>query len=849
MMGTSFLRIKAIFTALIELPPEARSAYLQAQQDIDDATRRRIEELLAADADVQAVSTRRATGSDTAQVRDADWSGRLIGAYRVERTLGHGGMGSVFLAHRVDGSLEQMVAIKVVRPALVSASTLARFRLERQVLALLQHPNVPKMLDAGELPGGQPYVVMEYIAGEPIDRYARKQRLDVRQRLSLFLAVCDAVGYAHRNLVVHRDLKPANVLVDASGRPQLLDFGIAKPLQRQFGAVDAIETGLVDRFLSPVYAAPEQLRGTAITTACDVYALGILLYELLAGAPPFAQDGISPGALEQRILDVDPPPPSVRARQQDERATGLVVDRDLDSIVLRCLRKEPADRYGSVDALAEDLQRYLQGLPVQARQGNGWYRLSRFVVRHRVALAAAVLVATTATVGGMLLWRQQHATQTERLRADNMAGLITNALASLDPASRATRDMSAREMFERIAVQTETDPSLDATSRSRVLGVVAGILLKLGQIPSANRILEQVDASRLDTGTRNDIANLRVHAFVAQSRFDDARRLVENEMATVSADDLERKAELMLLSAMVDFRQGRRIPLVWDKLAAVAVDRLSPDEIDQWRSLRASALFHLDRHDDAIAEATLLIEEQRKRLGPDSPAVFESLRRRAMLENLRGNFAESARISEELLQHSEKYYGRNSSHYARALNGAALAAGGSGDRAQAVNYLHQALAIAVDQHGANSEEAWIHHVNLGSQYEDDNKPDEALTHYEKAHEIAQRLWLPDDTNLLLSRTAYATLLALEEKSTELEPVVQAARRDIAAHPQLDAPDFIALLEAGYALDAFRRDRSAAKRQSLIDALSKADAVCLENPDVKKAYLKIQAKARGLLELG
>lgn len=844
MNGTSFERLKQIFNTAIELPATERAAYLESQDDIDQHTRRQLEDLLRADADVQADATRRATHGDARQARTEDWSGRRIGAYRVERTLGHGGMGSVFLAHRADGNVEQKVAIKVVRPESLSNSTLARFRLERQVLALLQHPNIPTMLDAGELASGEPYVAMAYIAGEPIDRYVRQHQLDVARRLRLFLQICDAVAYAHRNLIVHRDIKPGNVLVDGHGRPQLLDFGIAKPLQHKLGAVDAIDTGLADRYLSPVYASPEQLRGTTITTSCDIFALGVLLYELLAGAPPFVSDGLTPAELERRICGEDPPPPSHRARQGDGRASGLTVARDLDQIVLRCLRKDSANRYGSADALAEDVQRYLRGLPVHARQGSAWYRLSRFVSRHRAAVTAAALVLATLVSGGALLWRQQRATLAERLRAENMTGLITSAIASLDPASRTAQEMTAREMFERIAAQTEADPRLDAASRSQVLSAVAGILFKLGQIPSAERVLAQVDVDRLDIDARQATADVKARALMARSRFDEARQLIESETATLTAGDDARRSALMLLAASLDYRQGRSQD-AWDKLAHVQIDALSPADVDELRSLRAATLWELDRRDDAVAEATRLIDDQRLRLGPESPAVFDSLRMRAVFENRRGNTAELASLSAELLRLAEKLYGRDSTHYARALGLMSNAAIYSGDMAKGIEYDEKALAITIDQFGANSDEAAKRHINLASMYEDVQRVDEAYAHYRVAHDIAQRLWLPDDTNLLLFRTAFATFLALQEKSAELEPIVAAARRDIAANPRLEARDLVALLEASYALDNYRRERTPARRQVLASALGTAHAVCQEDPEVKKAYLKVHSKAGAL----
>jgi serine/threonine protein kinase len=843
MNGTPFERLKQIFITAIELPADERAAYLEAQPDIGHHTRRQLEDLLQADADVHSEVTRRAAAADAKQAQSQDWSGRQIGAYRIERTLGHGGMGTVFLAHRADGSLEQKVAIKVVRPDLLGTAALARFRLERQVLALLQHPNIPKMLDTGETAGGEPYVVMEYVDGEPIDRHLQRLRPGAAERLKLFLPICAAVAYAHRNLVVHRDLKPGNVIVDAEGRPQLLDFGIAKPLQRQLGAIEAVETGLSDRFISPVYASPEQLRGETITTSCDVYALGTLLYELLSGSPPFLPNGLTAAELQRRICDEDPPPPSQRAREGDERSSGLQIPHDLDLIVLRSLRKDPADRYPSVDALADDLQRYLQGLPVHARQGNAWYRLARFVVRHRAAVVAATLVITIAVAGGALFWKQQRATHTERLRADNMTTLITNALASLDPASRTAREMTAREMFERIAAQTETDPNLDPTSRSQVLGTVAGILFKLGQLQSAEKVLAQVEPSRLDTDARHAMSDLRARALMAQSRFDDARRLIGDDMAAAANDDARRSA-VLLLAASLDYRQGQNKE-AWEKLATVRTDTLPATDVDQWQSLRAVVLWELNRYDEAVAEATSLIDRQRERLGPDSPAVFESLRMRGTLESRRGNNAEAIRLGADLLRLAEKLYGRNSTHYARALNFAGNAALDEGDLAKAIDYEEQALVITNEQYGANSDEAARKHINLASLYEDTEKIDKAHEHYRLAHDIAQRVWLPDDTNLLLFRTAFVTFLALQEKSTEIEPVVQAARRDIAANPQLEARDLVALMEAAYALDAYRRDRTPERQRALAEALRTADGVCQDDPEVKKAYVKVLTKAQGL----
>jgi serine/threonine-protein kinase len=844
MSDASFLRLKQVFNHLVDLPRDERAQYLDAQDDIDADTRQQLQDLLSADANHAHATARRALRSDRGQNEELELTGRRIGAFQILREIGRGGMGSVFLAERVDGSVVQQVAIKVVRPERLAAGTLGRFRLERQLLALLQHRNIPKMLDLGELPDGSPYVVMEYVAGEPIDRHARANRLSVNQRLHLFLHVCDAVAYAHRNLIVHRDIKPANVLVDAQGQPQLLDFGIAKPLLGQIGAVDVVETGLAERFLSPIYAAPEQLRGDAITTACDTYALGVLLYELLAGTPPFTFDGLTPAQLERKICEDDPVPPSQRAVADDERSTGLRIRPDLDLIVLRCLRKDAADRYSSVDQLAEDVRHFQHGMPVRARQGNLWYRASRFAARHRTALALSTLVLAVAVAGGVLLWRQQLATATQQARADEMTGLITDALQSVDPSSRDTRDMSAREMFERVAAQAQSDPAISAQSRARILATVARVVFNLGQTSSAEKLLAGVDARELDRDQRREVEQIRARILIGLARYDEAMALIERGLAAERPRDVPHRAHWQALLARAYYKQGKS-QLALDTIDALPRDEIAAEVWDSASQVRSMALWGLDRRDEAIAETTRLIAAQRVRLGNDSPAVYDNLRTRAILQSYTGNLAEMEALSTELIQLAEHTYGRNSMHYANAVDLLRIVAVERGDMAKAVQYEEQILAIYIDQAGPSSEEAAKTHLNLASMYEDLQQVEKAHGHYQRAHDIAQIIWRSDDTNLLLFRTAFATFLALNDRSDELQPVMQAAMRDIAANPPLELRDLTALLRAADAADKFRRDQSTANRQALSQALKAASEGCKEDPEVWKAFNKVLVKARSL----
>src|SRR6188768_2197045 len=322
----------------------------------------------------------RAVAGSWADVQDVP-PGRLIGRYRVVRMLGRGGMGAVYLAERADEQFQQQVAVKLIG-GLVPASALARrFRAERQILANLNHPNIARLLDGGAGEDGVPYLAMEYIDGIRLDHYCDEHRLDVRKRLHLFQQVCAAVQYAHQNLVVHRDIKPSNILVTAEGNPKLLDFGIAKLLdsERTTSQVDAL-TRIHERVWTPGYASPEQMRGERIGTVSDVYSLGVLLYYLLTGMQPYALSGRKPEEFVQLVETMDPSRPSAAVDKSlsGSRTLARALAGDLDNIVLRAMHREPERRYPSAAALSEDVQRYLDDLPVEARPDAWSYRIGKF---------------------------------------------------------------------------------------------------------------------------------------------------------------------------------------------------------------------------------------------------------------------------------------------------------------------------------------------------------------------------------------------------------------------------------------------------------------------------------------
>jgi Tol biopolymer transport system component len=385
--------VKRLFMGSAELRPEELSDYLQRECP-DQDLRREVASLLEYSGDKLASADAAIASAAAAAAQEPDPDERLIGTrlgpYRVEAIAGHGGMGAVYRASRDDAEFHQQVAIKLVRVAAASPDTLRRFRQERQILARLSHPNIARLLDGGSTPEGVPYLVMEFIEGEPITAWCDRHALGVEERLRLFLRVCEGVEFAHRDLVVHRDLKPANILVTKDGTPKLLDFGIAKLLEPGAENEAATLTGLV---MTPEYASPERVRGEPASTAADVYSLGLILYELLTGKKAQPISGYTPHAIASVVCQTEPAAP---ARLKPQLAG------DLDSIIRMAIRKEPERRYASAGLLARDIQRHLEGRPVMARPDTLAYRSAKFVRRNRFAVVAGALIAAT-LAGGLAL--------------------------------------------------------------------------------------------------------------------------------------------------------------------------------------------------------------------------------------------------------------------------------------------------------------------------------------------------------------------------------------------------------------------------------------------------------------
>ncbi len=426
-------QVKQVLAAALELGPEERTAYLDRSYAADASLRADIEPLVASGQRLKEEFLGEddfAAAAGVLQTGEVSWVGRRVGYYKVVEQIGEGGMGEVYRAFRADDQYRKEVALKFVRAGQFGSSVFARFKNERQILAGLDHPNLAKLLDGGATEEGVPYLVMELIEGRPITEYCATKNLPLRQRLQLFLQVCAGVHYAHQHLIIHRDIKPQNILVTTDGIPKLLDFGIAKIVEPD--SADALGDPTLTGFraLTPRYASPEQIKGEAMTTATDVYSLGVVLYELLTGLSPYELANVSTEGFSRMVCEKEVQKPSL-AVSRAQPASGSRAFReispeklrkqlggDLDNIVLMALRKEPSRRYASVKDLQEDIRRHLKNIPVSARNDTVWYRTHKFVARHTAGVGASVLVILAIVTGLIVTLREARIARVQSARAE-----------------------------------------------------------------------------------------------------------------------------------------------------------------------------------------------------------------------------------------------------------------------------------------------------------------------------------------------------------------------------------------------------------------------------------------------
>jgi serine/threonine-protein kinase len=570
--ATAWPAVDRLLDDALSLPPAQRLAWLAALPAEHAPLRATLARLLAMQAGLETDDFLRtlpklaATPADGAQaglpgpgastvVPEPD---SVVGPWRLLRELGHGGMGSVWLAERADGSLRRQVALKL--PRLSWARDLAeRMARERDIVASLEHPNIARLYDAGVDPLGRPWLALEFVDGQPIDVHARERNLSTRARLALLLQVAAAVGYAHGRLVIHRDLKPSNILVTAAGEVKLLDFGIAKLIEGERAEATAL-TQWAGRALTPNYASPEQVRGEPLGTASDVYSLGVVAFELLAGTRPYRLKRGSAAELEEAIASLDAPRASTLA---NDAATARALRGDLDAILAQALRKHPAERYPTVQALAEDWQRHLDGRPVRAMPDRLAYRLGRTLRRHWLPASAAAVTATALVAGATVALWQAQAARTAQARAEQEAAtaravqgflesvFLENRGDQRDPGLR--REATARDLLDRGAERVATDLRDAPAARLRLLQVLGGMYEDLNEVDRMRALYQmRVDQARVLPGaerareTALALADL-AHAEAVSGREADARTRLDEAEALLARDpDPDVKLRILL---------------------------------------------------------------------------------------------------------------------------------------------------------------------------------------------------------------------------------------------------------------------------------------------------------------
>ncbi len=573
------------------------------------------------------------------------------------RELGRGGMGVVLLAERADGQFEQRAALKIIKRGMDSDAVQARFRRERQILARLEHPHIARLLDGGIADDGRPYFAMEYVDGEPLLRYAAQCELSVAKRIALFCDICAAVQFAHGQLVIHRDIKPSNILITAGGEAKLLDFGIAKLLDDSHGG-DTQTMDALHRPLTPAYAAPEQLDGGAVSTATDIYSLGVVLFELLTGKRPFdLRDDTDRDAARRALGATTTTPLPSRAVDEAAPATAQNLRGDLDTIIVTAMQRDPSRRYATAEALARDLERYLAGQPISARRDSVRYRVGKFVARHRLGVTAAtfgVVMLVAALV--FAIWQAREKSQ-QALVSQQVTQFLVGIFRGADPSVSGGANVTAKDLLDQGTERLRTDANVEPNVRARLLANIAMTYADLGLYDRAFPLAEQSLALRRNIGAADiDVAeSLDALGRIARLKadFDGAepaiREALQIRRAQLPGDDpllIESLDNLgNLLSEKGDFQAAEGSFREALALAEKHFGKQAP-ETARYVDGYAQAVDNLGRRPDAEALYRRALQIRESRLGPDDPDLATSLINLGTFLDGEGNYAEATPMIE-----------------------------------------------------------------------------------------------------------------------------------------------------------------------------------------------------------
>lgn len=786
-------RIEDIFEEAIARPCAERSAWLAESCGSDEALRSEVEALVRAHDFDSGILDPSPSPTPVPDPKLSPGSVR-IGPYALLRELGQGGMGTVWLAERADGQFQRHVAIKIIRSGPYTLDMHRRFLAERQILAVLDHPNIASMLDGGFTEDGRPYLVMEYVDGLPIDRHCDRLRLGVAERLRLFRTVALAVQHAHRNLIVHRDLKPSNILVTHDGTPKLLDFGVAKILGP--GAALGAPPTLTGRLpMTPEYASPEQVRGETITTASDIYSLGIILYELLTGSRPYGLGTASPAEIVEAVAVSDPLRPSRRLRRRASersvsfrpaaeeegdgdaggaeriaRARNSSVDRlarrlegDLDAIVMTTLRKEPTRRYASAEALAQDIANHLDALPVRAHRGGSAYRARKFLRRHRSQALAAVVVALSLVGGaGVAVWqaveagRERNRAETalrvaeaERDRSREVTSVLVDLFSASDPKQAALQDTAAARALLSLGMSRAealgNQPLLQAT----LLDALAAVHSNLDHMDEAEQLVRRglvLRRATLGEGDPEVARSLNHLGRIARrrGRYDEAERLFREALAlqveAFGERNLEVAATLYELGFLAPYQGHPRESVeLYQRVLEIRRDLLGEQHPLVATSMmdEAAALRRTGRLEAAEAQIREALAMRERLLGRDHPDVANSLLHLGDVLRSRGGADREAEANyRRALGIQRRAYGDRHPVLAHGLSNLATLLAFHADDEEAVGLARELLDLRQSLFGRRSVPAAETLRTLGTVLRMQGRLDEA----EAVHREALDIW-------------------------------------------------------------------------------------------------------------
>ncbi len=654
-------------------------------------------------------------------------------------------MGVVYLAARADGVFEQKVAVKILKRGVDTDEILARFRLERQILARLQHPNIARIFDGGAVADGRPFFAMEYVEGESITSWCDAKRAGLPERLRLFFDVCAAVRHAHRNLVVHRDLKPSNILVTSSGEVKLLDFGIAKLLDEGGAASGQSVTRVGARALTPRYAAPEQIRGEPATTTTDVYALGGILFELLTGRDPYGlaeSERPSPDELEGAVLERPAEPPSrAVTRGPAEECSRVAACRgttparlhrllrgDLDAILSVALRKEPDDRYASVDELQRDLENHLVSLPVRARAPSAVYRTRRFVTRHRAGVAAAALVVTALTLGLVGVFWQWRARAAEARKLTAVKEFLVNIFETSDPSVSRGRSVTARELLDRGAGRVQRELASEPDLQAEMSGVIGNLYRRIALLDEAEPLLRSSLAAQKSLHGESSLpyadALYRWGVYLwDRGRYQEARGVLENAMSLMRGllrKDDARIAECAgsLAEVLSDLAAFGEAETLFREALAIDERRFGPEDARVGRDQVSvgTVVWKQGRNEEAAALLRGALAIQEKTLGNEHPDTITTKKMLASALSDLGEYGEAEELFSTAIARARAIWPDGSAELADCLGGLALLLERKGDFKGELPILVEAVEMRRRLEGAAHPDLAVSLNNLAVLY-------------------------------------------------------------------------------------------------------------------------------------